>query len=161
MVHSLGGALTDFVVMQICGIATFILAANASGRLAAPFGVEPVIMSGTLLAAAGSLAMLSYALAGGAHPLIVAPLFVPINTGLGLRGPPGFYRAILASHGDDARGSALAILFTMLTSAGGTAAVAPFIKQGLVPLACAAAVLETAALACLLLRRMTDPPAGS
>ena len=81
-----------------------------------------------------------------------------MNTGLGLRGPPGFYRAILASHGDDARGSALVVLFIMLASAGGTAVVAPFIKQGLVPLACAAAMLETAALACLLLPKTADAP---
>jgi len=161
MVHSLGGDLTDFVTMQICGIATFILAANASGRLVARFGVEPMIMFGTLLATAGSLAMLAYAFAGGVHPLVVTALFVPINTGLGLRGPPGFYRAVLASHGDDARGSALVILFIMLASAGGTAVVAPFIKQGLAPLACAAAVLEAAALACLLLPRMSDAPASS
>lgn len=159
MVHSLGGDLTDFVVMQICGIATFILAANASGRLVARFGVETMIASGTCLAAVGSLAILAYALAGGANPLVVTALFVPLNTGLGLRGPPGFYRAILASHGDDARGSALVVLFIMLASAGGTAVVAPFIKQGLAPLACAAAVLEVAALACLLLPKMAEAPA--
>src|SRR5690606_28812092 len=111
MMHGLGGSLADFIIMQVCGIATFIIAANAAGGLAARFGAERLITFGTLLAAAGILAMLAYALAGGSNTLVVTALFVPINTGLGLRGPPGFYRAILASHGDDARGSALVILF--------------------------------------------------
>ena len=78
-------------------------------------------------------------------------LFVPVGVGLGLRGPPGFYRAVLASHGDDARGSAIVILATMAATAGGTAAVAPFVGHGLVPLASATLVLEVAALACLVL----------
>lgn len=151
LVRSLGGDLGDFVVMQMSGIATFILAANAAGRLAARFGAEPMITFGTWLAAIGIAAMLAYALAGGTDPLIVAALFVPINLGLGLRGPPGFYRAVVAGSGDDARGSALVILFIMIATAGGTAIVAPFIEQGLVPLAAAAAALEAAAVACLIL----------
>lgn len=161
MVRSLGGDLGDFIVMQICGIASFIFAANSAGRFVARFGAERMITFGTVLAAVGILAMLAYALAGGSHPLAITAFFVPINTGLGLRGPPGFYRAVLASHGDDARGSALVILFIMLASAAGTAIVAPFIEQGLVPLAAAAAVLEAAAIACLLLPKMPDTPASS
>lgn len=151
MVRSFGGTLTDFIVMQVAGIATFILAANVSGGLAARFGAERLILFGTALAGLGAGAMLAYALAGGTSPFVVTALFVPVNSGLGLRGPPGFYRAVIASQGDDARGSALVILAIMLATAAGTAAVAPFIEQGLVPLAAAAFALQLAALACLLL----------
>jgi hypothetical protein len=42
------------------------------------------------------------------------------------------------------------ILAIMAATAGGTAIVAPFIEQGLVPLAIASFVLQVAALACLL-----------
>jgi DHA1 family bicyclomycin/chloramphenicol resistance-like MFS transporter len=151
MVHSLGGSITDFIIMQVSGIATFILAANFAGSLAARFGAERMIGVGTAMATLGAAGMLVYALAGGASTIVITALFVPINSGLGLRGPPGFYRAVVASHGDDARGSALVILFIMAATALGTAAVAPFIEQGLAPLAAAAFVLEVAALACLLL----------
>lgn len=151
LVRSFGGSLADFIVMQISGIAAFILAANFAGALAARFGAERLILAGTGLAAAGAAAMLAYALAGGADALVVTFLFVPVGTGLGLRGPPGFYRAVIASRGDDARGSALVILAIMVATAGGTAIVAPFIEQGLVPLAAAALALELAALACLML----------
>ena len=151
LVRRFGGTLTDFIVMQVSGIAAFILAANFAGALAARFGAERMILTGTLLATAGAAATLGYALAGGASALAVTALFVPVGAGLGLRGPPGFYCAVIASRGDDARGSALVILAIMAATAGGTAIVAPFIERGLVPLAAAALVLQLAALACLLL----------
>lgn len=150
LLRSLGGDLGDFIIMQVAGIATFILSANVAGRLAQRFGAETMISFGTQLAAAGAAAMLAFALAGGGDPLVITALFVPINTGLGLRGPPGFYRAVIASQGDDARGSALVILFIMAATALGTALVAPFIELGLVPLAAMAFLLEMAAAITLL-----------
>lgn len=51
------------------------------------------------------LAMLVYALAGGSDITVVWLLFLPFNMGIGFRGPPGFYRALQASGGDDARAS--------------------------------------------------------
>lgn len=156
MVRSLGGSLTDFIIMQVSGIATFILCSNLAGSLAARHGAERMIGLGTLLAAAGAAGMLAYALLGGTSTLWITALFVPINSGLGLRGPPGFYRAVIAAEGDDARGSALVILFIMAATALGTAAVAPFIEQGLAPLALAAFLLEAGALACLLMPRLPE-----
>lgn len=158
LVRSLGGTLTDFIVMQVSGIAAFIACANLAGGLAGRFGAERIIALGTAIAAAGTAAMLAYALAGGSSASWVAALFVPVGIGLGLRGPPGFYRAVIAARGDDARGSALLILAIMGATALGTAAVAPFIDQGLVPLASAAFLLELAALACLLaLPKLAEP----
>lgn len=133
-VHALGATLRDFVIVQICGIATFVVAANLSGRLAERFGVERIILFGTSLAAAGSASLVIYAIAGGSSPAVVALLFVPFNLGFGLRGPVGFYRAIVAAQQDDARGSALVVLFILGIAAIGTAAAAPFIDRGLVGL---------------------------
>jgi len=150
LVRALGGSLSDFIVMQVTGIASFIVAANFASRLAARFGAESMISFGTLLATAGAAAMLAFALAGGGDPLMITLLFVPINTGLGLRGPPGFYRAVIASAGDDARGSALVILFIMAATAIGTGLVAPFIELGLAPLATAGFLLQLSASLCLM-----------
>lgn len=147
-VRGLGGTLTDFIIMQVTGITTFIIAANMTGSLIARFGAERMIGFGSLLATIGSAAILTYALGGGSSPLMVTALFVPLNSGLGLRGPPGFYRAVLASHGDDARGSALVVLAIMAITAGGTAVVAGFIERGLVPLAVATLALNIAGLLC-------------
>ena len=149
--------------MQIAGITTFIVCANLTGGLSARFGAERMIALGSGLAVAGAAAMLAYGYAGGASALIVIALFVPINGGLGLRGPPAFYRAIAASRGDDARAAALALLLIMAVSGGGTAIVAPFITQGLLPLAAATLVLQLIALLLLLLPRMapTEEPVTS
>lgn len=156
IVHGLGGGLADFIAMQITGITVFIVGANFAGRLATRFGAERLIGFGTALCAAGAVGILVYALAGGRDILIVTLLFVPMNGGMGLRGPPGFFRAVLAAKGDDARGAALVILGIFGTTALGTAAVAPFIEAGLVPLALAAAVIEIGALLCLLLPKLAD-----
>ena len=76
--------------------------------------------------------------------------------GMGLRGPPGFFRSVVASGSDDARGSALVILGIVGTTSLGTAAVAPFIEAGLAPLALAAAIFEVGALLCLLLPKLPE-----
>ncbi|MDD3800480.1 MAG: MFS transporter [Novosphingobium sp.] len=146
-----GGTLTDFIVMQVCGIATFMVAANSATRVVRRYGAERVIAAGTWLAAVGALAQFFYALAGGTSALVITALFVPVNTGLGLRGPPGFFRAILASHGDDARGSALVILFVLGAAAAGTALVSPWIEHGTIPVAGAALAFHTVSVACLML----------
>ena len=76
-------------------------------------------------------------------------IFLLLNVGLALRGPPGFQRAIVASR-DDARGAALTAMAILLTVSVGTACIAPFITYGLVPLAAGSALLATASI--LLLR---------
>lgn len=156
---TMGGNLTDFIVMQVIGIVFYIFGANVTGRLSDRFGAERVIFAGSLMSALGLIGILAYALAGGAEPLILALLFIPVNLGLGFRGPPGFFHAVLASHGDDARGAALVVLAILLTTAAGTAAVAPLITQGLVALSAAATLISIAGVLCLLvLPKLTRTP---
>jgi MFS family permease len=158
IVGSLGGELSDFVVMQVAGISTFIVAANLAGHVALRVGPEATIAAGSLLSCTGALALLVYAVTGGADPALLPWLFVPMNMGLGLRGPPGFLRAIQAGLGDDARASALVILFVLGIAAGGTAVVAPFITDGLLPLTATAATLSVAGCLVLLLPRLEQAP---
>lgn len=148
-VRAFGGSLTDFILMQLCGITGFIVAANLAARAVSRFGAEGVIVTGTRLAALGALAILVYALFGGNEPLPITTFFALVNIGFGLRGPPGFYRAVLASRNDDARGAALVILGVFGVAAGGTAIAAPFVEQGLAPLAVVALALHALANLCL------------
>jgi dipeptide/tripeptide permease len=148
-VHVLDAGMRAFVIMQVCGILSFMLAANAAGHLAERFGAERVIWVGSAMAAAGSLALVAYGLADGRSALAVALLFIPLNTGLGLRGPPGFFRALLAARGDDARGAALVIGFILGITSAGTAVAAPLLLHGLAPLAGRAAMLQVLGLCCL------------
>jgi MFS family permease len=151
MVHSWDGKLTDFIRMQMLAVFMYIVAANYGEKAVARWGTESIIHFGTWLAALSGFGIFLYASAGGRDPMLLIPLFLPMNIGLGLRGPPGFFQAILAAKGDDARGSALVILAIMGTSALGTALVAPFIEYGLLPLATVTAVILLGAV--LILRR--------
>ncbi len=149
--RTMGGSLSDFILMQVTGIAGFITAANLADRLVVRFSAEKVIFGGSALSLAGIVSIFVYAAFGGGDPAMLILLFLPMNLGLGLRGPPGFLLAVLAAQGDDARGAALVILSVLLTTAIGTAINAPLITYGLIPLAAIAAAISVAGMACLLL----------
>ncbi len=141
MTVTMGGTLTDFITMQIIGISLFIITTNLVHRIVDRLGSENTILLGTSLTAAGCLAILAYASRWDPEPEIIWFLFAFVNIGIGLRGPPGFYLAILASGDDNARGAALVMLSVFLIVAGGTALLAPFITLGMVPLAAVAGIV--------------------
>jgi DHA1 family bicyclomycin/chloramphenicol resistance-like MFS transporter len=150
IVNAMHGTLSDFIWMQICSVGGFILAANTAGFLVQRFDAEAVISMGTWLAASSALAILAFAVGGGRNPHMLIYLFTPMGVGLGLRGPPGFFRAIVSSGGDDARAASLTILAIMVVSAGGTALAAPFLRFGLVALAVASAASQALAVLALM-----------
>ncbi len=153
IVSGLGGSLSDFIVMQVLGISFFVIAANMPGVFTRWWGDERTILYGSALSALGCIGILTMAsLSVEAIPLLWF-LFVLVNLGLGIRGPAGFYKALLASGENDSRGSALVILLIMLIAGGGTAAVAPRIEDGLLPLATVAALVSAASVAILTLMR--------
>ena len=149
---TMGGSLSDFVVMQVIGITFYVLSANLASRSVARFGAERMILLGSVMSAAGFSSIFAYAMvidttAGYPNTQMLWLLFAIGNLGLGLRGPPGFYKAVLAAGDNDARGAALMLLYTLMTAALGTAAVAPFIELGLVPLSMAAMLVSWASVA--------------
>ncbi len=157
MTGHMRGTLDDFIVLQVTCIAVFVVAANLAGRLARRFGTERMIATGTAIAAAGAGAMTIASMLAEPGPRVLAALFAIVGLGLGLRGPPGFHRAIVAARGDDARGAALVIVFVLAVAGGGTLLVAPWIATGPAPLAAATAVATLAALVVLrLLPRLED-----
>jgi len=144
--NALGGSLGHFIAMQVIGITVFIFAANCAGRLVQRFGAGRVIRAGAIVFWLGTSGLFAYPAAGGGSIAVVIALMVLLNAGLGLRGPPGFYAAIVAA-GDDARGGALMVLAILATASIGTALVAPFIGAGLIALAGPAWALSTVAAA--------------
>ncbi len=131
IVETMGGTIDDFIIMQVVGVTTFIVASNSAGHLVARFGVERVIMAGAIVSVVGTLALMAYAFLGSNNPEHLRYLFWLLNVGLGLRGGPGFVRALSAAKGDDDRASALLIFFVTMLASGCTALVAPFITMGL------------------------------
>jgi DHA1 family bicyclomycin/chloramphenicol resistance-like MFS transporter len=161
IITSMGSDLSTFVIMQLIGISLFIISANLSDRLVMRFGSELMINIGSVLTAFGCLAIYLFSLFGDGDPRWLWLLFAPVNLGLGLRGPPGFYRAVVAAGDNDSRGAALLILFILGIAAGGTAAVAPFISQGLVPLSAAAAAVTLCSVVILAALRAPDVTTAS
>jgi MFS transporter, DHA1 family, multidrug resistance protein len=151
IVKSLHGTIGQFVWMQVIGISCFTVAANATAHWADRIGPERTVWSGTLVAFAGAASLLIDGIWGSGNVRWLIGLFAVLNLGLGIRGPVGFFRAILAGRGDDERASSLTILFILLVAAAGTALVAPALQQGLSALAFAATVIELAAVLLLLL----------
>jgi predicted MFS family arabinose efflux permease len=149
IVNTMGGTVTNFVVLQVIGISTFIASANLSGSLMTRFGADTLILAGTLLAFASGLGFLLYALAGGNSPWWLIPIWLPMNIGMGLRGPAGYVAAIKAAGSNDARASAVVSVFATGVMAAGTAAVAPFLAYGLAAVALGVVVIIAPAVALL------------
>ena len=148
---SMGGTLDDFVLMQVCGVAGFIVAANLTSRIADHVGAERLILLGTAMALASAVLILGYGLAGGDDSRWLPWLFLPMNIGLGLRGPLGFYRGVVASGSNNARGAALIVFFILGVTTLGTVVAAPMITLGLAALAAVATAIHAMSVALLLL----------
>ncbi|MEO1575079.1 MAG: MFS transporter, partial [Pseudomonadota bacterium] len=131
IVRSMGGTLADFITMQILGITCFAIAANTSHHIVRRVGEPRTVLAGTAMTALGCGLTLGVGLLPDPPVVGLWATFVFVNTGLGVRGPAGFSRALHAAGDDPSRGSALIVLLVMLTAALGTAAVAPFIDRGL------------------------------
>ncbi len=131
IVRTMGGTLWDFNLMQIIGVSSFIVATNLTASLSARFGKERMVVAGNSLGLVGLVGLTFYGWMGGSDPTMLIPLFVPLNVGLGLAGPPSFLSAIEAGKGDDARASALIFLLITITSSSMTALAAQVIDLGL------------------------------
>ena len=110
-----------------------------------------MILFGSSLTSLGCLLILLFSILGNGDPRWLWLLFAPVNLGLGLRGPPGFYQAVVAAGDNDSRGAALLILFILGFAAIGTAIVAPFISQGLFALSIAASSIACSSVFVLLI----------
>ncbi|EAA4823874.1 MFS transporter [Salmonella enterica subsp. enterica] len=129
------GTLTDFIIMQLTNIGGYILAANLSPGLAERYGAEKIIMTGTCLALLSAFALTGYGYLDGSGTGILAALFAPMGIAVGLRGPTGFFRGIVISGDNSARGAALIAFFTFAMMTLGSLLTAPFLTYGLVSLA--------------------------
>lgn len=148
-VRAWGGTMTQFIIMQCAGVACFMIASNTTGWLVDRFGPEKVIWHGTLLGAVSALIILIYAALGGQNIIVIIFLFAPLNMALGVRGPPGFLRAIIASEGQDDRASSLLVLALFGAVALGTALMAPFVDDGLIETALLVFIMELGAMGLL------------
>jgi predicted MFS family arabinose efflux permease len=154
----LGGGISDFIVMQVSGIVFFVVAANMTQVFTGWWGAEGAILVGSVMSAAGCAAILVTAILGIQSIWLLWAFFIPVNFGLGIRGPVGFYKSLEASGANESRGSALVVFSVMLVAALGTVVVAPFIELGLLPVAIVSTVISVGSVLLLVFVSHDRPP---
>jgi len=130
-----GGSIDDFIIQQVVGITCFIIASNSASRIVLRLGTERSLMLGALVAMFGGLGIFIYACLGGTNTLVYMLFFIPVNAGLGIRGPVGFHQAVVCAKGNESRGAAVILLATFSAAAVGTALAAPFVAESMIVLA--------------------------
>ncbi|MBM9576073.1 MFS transporter [Leptospira sp. 201903070] len=150
IVNTMNSDIQKFAQMQTIGVVFFIIGAVlSSSYLNRKIDSELLVSIGTGLCLLSSLLLILVSVLGENHPTSILLIFPLMNFGLGLRGPNGFLKGIIAANGDDNRGSSLILLSIISVSAGGTAIIAPYLNHGLFALSLFVAILHT--IACFLL----------
>ncbi|MBM9500597.1 MFS transporter [Leptospira sp. 201903071] len=160
IVKTMNSDIHKFAQMQTIGVFFFIIGAVlSSSYLNRKMNPELLVSIGTGLCLLSAILLVFVSILGENHPTSILLIFPVMNFGLGLRGPNGFLKGIIAANGDDNRASSLILLSIISVSAGGTAFIAPFLKHGLLALSLFVAILHS--IACLLLIFLPPLPSDS
>lgn len=145
-VNAFGLGTGAFAVLQVCSVATFMVAASQSGRISKRLGAPGAIRLGAgLHVLLCGLLVISAAI--GRLPFAALVVFWCGFCGaLAVRGPASFSEALALPPSQMGRASALLMLAILLVGALGTQAVAPFMG-GTSPVPLATAMLMMCALA--------------
>lgn len=127
MVHALDAGAKEFAVLQIIGVAAFVLLASQSGRISARISPRRAVKFGAVvqLAVCAVMLGLSYWLQLGFAAFAV--FWFLFCGALAVRGPAAFSEALKLPPSQLGRASAVMVLFILLAGALGTQIVAPFI----------------------------------
>ena len=157
LVTYLGHSMTAFVVMQITLIVFFVAFANFAGVLTDRYGIDRFIVIGAVLQMVSAVAFISVVVVWpeylGATSFTLT--MIPTAIGLGLRGGPGFAKAMAFAGTHTGSAGGLMMFTAMGMSAAGTQIVAPSLSEG--PLMVAIAVVICCALSLVLLPMAMKP----
>lgn len=124
-----------FAILQALGVSAFVVSASQSGRLTASYGIDRLIAAGVVLQVVATAAMLALALLEARSATALMATWVLFCGALGLRGPATMARALDVSPEYVGRASGLLMFLALGLAAAATQAVAPFLVDGLLPVA--------------------------
>jgi MFS family permease len=128
-------AIDGFAMMQVCGVAAFMLGAAGSGRLAHRFSSHQLTRAGAWLQIiAGILLVLLAVVALRSLPLLIA-CWVVFCAGLGVRAPALMVQALSVTHELAGKASGLLMFMAFSLSSLATMSIAPLLAYGLLPVA--------------------------
>jgi DHA1 family bicyclomycin/chloramphenicol resistance-like MFS transporter len=128
MIHALGLGVQEFAILQVVGVAAFMILASQAGRISARVGASRAVQLGALVQLGASLAMLVLDVTVGASFVAVAGFWFVFCAALAIRGPSAFSEALKLPASQLGRGSAIMVLLILLAGALGTQLVAPFMN---------------------------------
>ena len=126
MAHALELGASAFAVLQLIGVAAFMIFASQAGRISARIGAPRAVQLGSAIQLVVCLVML--VLARSTEPPFVAfaGFWFVFCAALAIRGPSAFSEALDVPASQLGRASAVMVLFILLAGAIGTQLVAPF-----------------------------------
>jgi MFS transporter, DHA1 family, multidrug resistance protein len=149
--HALARGPAAFAVLQVAGVASFMVVAGQSGRISQRVGPGRAVQLGGLLHC-GLCALLLVLAAATTPPFAAVLVFWCGYCGaLAVRGPAAFSEALQVPASQMGRASAMMVLALLLAGAAGTQGVAPFMSgTSVVPLAAALLAMNLLSLALVL-----------
>jgi hypothetical protein len=127
MVNSLGMGSSGFAILQVAGVAAFMVMATQSGRLSQRLGPARAVQWGAIVQAALCGLLLGASLIWPAPSFPAVIIFWAAFCGaLAVRGPAAFSQALSLPPAQMGRASAMLVLAMLLAGAFGTQVVAPF-----------------------------------
>ncbi|MDQ1833590.1 MFS transporter [Massilia scottii] len=139
----IGTGVGGFAVLQLCGVGAFMVAAACGAKLAARYGVERAMLTGAGLHMLAAAMMMAQASAGLRSLALLIAAWAVFCAGLGLRGPSLMSRALSLAVSNPGKAAGVVMTAAFGMTALATMAVAPFLTDGLLPVAFGVAILVT------------------
>jgi len=147
LAKSYGLGSNAFALLQVMGVAGFILTATQSGRIAARVGIAKAVSIGGWTHVALCVVLSLIAIFGFASFTLLAVFWVAFCSTLAIRGPPAVSDALALPTAQMGRASAILVLSLLLASALGTQLIAPLLeRQSILPMALAMLAMTLASI---------------
>ncbi len=126
MIHALDLGVRHFAILQVVGVAAFMIFASQSGRISARVGAPRAVQLGAVVQLCASVTMLVLDRVVDVSFVVIAAFWFVFCAALAVRGPSAFSEALKLPASQLGRGSAIMVLLILLAGAIGTQLVAPF-----------------------------------
>lgn len=126
MIHALDLGVRHFAILQVVGVAAFMILASQAGRISARIGAPRAVQLGAFVQLGASVVMLVLDRFVDVSFVAIAAFWFVFCGALAVRGPSAFSEALKLPASQLGRGSAIMVLLILLAGALGTQLVAPF-----------------------------------
>lgn len=124
-----------FSLIQLLGVLSFMMTASQVGKWVEKSSIQRVLHLGALWQGLGGLALLGLSFFSDQPFWLLTVFWCVFCAGLGLRGPSTLAKSLASTGPRSGQASGLLMFFAFGCASAATAAVAPFLMEGLFPIA--------------------------